>query len=36
MAGEILVIIASRPSLGANLQFARQLSDPGACWRSWS
>jgi NitT/TauT family transport system permease protein len=27
MAGEILVIIASRPSLGANLQFARELSD---------
>ncbi len=27
MAGEILVIIANRPSLGANLQFARELSD---------
>jgi len=27
MAGEILVIIASRPSLGANLQFSRELTD---------
>jgi NitT/TauT family transport system permease protein len=27
MAGELLVIIASRPSLGVRLQFARQLSD---------
>lgn len=30
MAGELLVIIANRPSLGARLQFARELSDaPG-------
>jgi NitT/TauT family transport system permease protein len=30
MAGELLVIIANRPSLGAKLQFARELSDaPG-------
>ena len=28
MAGELLVIIANRPSLGARLQFARELSDP--------
>lgn len=27
MAGELLVIIASRPSLGSQLQFARELSD---------
>ncbi|MGH8901466.1 MAG: ABC transporter permease [Egibacteraceae bacterium] len=27
MAGELLVIIASRPSLGVRLQFARELSD---------
>lgn len=27
MAGELLLIIASRPSLGARLQFARELSD---------
>ncbi len=27
MAGEIFVIIARRPSLGANLQFARDISD---------
>jgi NitT/TauT family transport system permease protein len=27
MAGELLVIIASRPSIGARLQFARELSD---------
>jgi NitT/TauT family transport system permease protein len=27
MAGELLVIIANRPSLGARLQFARELSD---------
>jgi NitT/TauT family transport system permease protein len=30
MAGELLVIIASRPSLGVRLQFARQLSDAEA------
>ena len=30
MAGELLVVIANRPSLGARLQFARELSDaPG-------
>ena len=28
MAGELLVIIANRPSIGARLQFARELSDP--------
>jgi NitT/TauT family transport system permease protein len=27
MAGELLVIIAARPSIGAQLQFARELSD---------
>jgi NitT/TauT family transport system permease protein len=27
MAGELLVIIASRPSIGSRLQFARELSD---------
>jgi NitT/TauT family transport system permease protein len=27
MAGELLVIIASRPSIGVRLQFARELSD---------
>ena len=27
MAGELLVVIANRPSLGAKLQFARELSD---------
>ena len=27
MAGEILVIIAARPSIGVQLQFARELSD---------
>ncbi len=27
MAGELLVIIASRPSLGSSLQFAREMSD---------
>jgi len=27
MAGELIVIIANRPSLGAGLQFARELSD---------
>jgi NitT/TauT family transport system permease protein len=27
MAGELLVIIANRPSLGVRLQFARELSD---------
>lgn len=30
MAGELLVIIASRPSLGVRLQFARQFSDAEA------
>ena len=30
MAGELLVIIANRPSIGARLQFARQLSDAEA------
>jgi NitT/TauT family transport system permease protein len=30
MAGELLVIIAARPSLGVRLQFARQLSDAEA------
>lgn len=30
MAGELLVIIASRPSLGVRLQFARELSDAEA------
>jgi NitT/TauT family transport system permease protein len=30
MAGELLVIIAARPSLGAQLQFARELSDAPA------
>jgi NitT/TauT family transport system permease protein len=30
MAGELLVILANRPSIGARLQFARELSDaPG-------
>ncbi len=30
MAGELLVIVANRPSLGAKLQFAREMSDtPG-------
>ena len=28
MAGELLVVIANRPSLGARLQFARELSAP--------
>jgi NitT/TauT family transport system permease protein len=27
MAGELLVIIASKPALGSKLQFARELSD---------
>lgn len=27
MAGELLVVIAQRPSLGARLQFAREFSD---------
>ena len=27
MAGELLVIIAARPSIGVQLQFARELSD---------
>jgi NitT/TauT family transport system permease protein len=27
MAGELLVIIANRPSIGVRLQFARELSD---------
>ncbi len=27
MAGELLVIIAQRPSVGTRLQFARELSD---------
>jgi NitT/TauT family transport system permease protein len=27
MAGELLVVLADRPSLGARLQFARELSD---------
>ncbi|MGQ0849196.1 MAG: ABC transporter permease [Actinomycetota bacterium] len=30
MAGELLVIIASRPSIGVRLQFARELSDAPA------
>jgi len=30
MAGELLVILANRPSLGARLQFARELSDAPA------
>ena len=30
MAGELIVIIANRPSLGAGLQFARELSDAEA------
>ena len=28
MAGELLVLIGDRPSLGAHLHFARELSDP--------
>jgi NitT/TauT family transport system permease protein len=30
MAGELLVIIANRPSIGVRLQFARELSDAEA------
>jgi NitT/TauT family transport system permease protein len=30
MAGELLVIVAQRPSVGARLQFARELSDAPA------
>jgi NitT/TauT family transport system permease protein len=30
MAGELLVIVANRPSIGARLQFARELSDAPA------
>jgi len=30
MAGELLVILANRPSIGARLQFARELSDAPA------
>ncbi len=30
MAGELLVIVANRPSIGARLQFARELSDAAA------
>ena len=30
MAGELLVIVAGQPSIGARLQFARELSDAPA------